>query len=516
MLKSTIRALHAGSAIMLTSLLASAANAQTANDATPANGAPQETIGVGEIIVTAQKRAESLQVVPIAVSAFSQDMLQRRGLLGGADLQQAIPNVSFGATGFNRYNFQIRGIGSQIQGFSVDTGVGVHENNIPLTANRLAEAEFYDVERVEVLRGPQGTLYGRNATGGVINVITAKPGDAFSGSITGELGRYDTRRLRGFVNIPLTDTLAVRAAGTMIKRDGTSYNSGTGNFVDSRDLWSTRLTAAWKPSSNFRATAMWEHFRENDTRGGGQKVICAPASPVTSIGGVATDPLTSGLLTPGCLNNAPSDKANTGAVSSLATLHGLFGALLGIQPNNAFAGRVLSSDIREVQSSFDPRNVITSDLLSWEMELQLSDALKVTSLSSYSKDRFATESYIYGGLPTSGLLVTPITPGGVFTDPQLGTSNRLEARFLNRQNSRQYSQELRIQSDFKGPINFNLGGIYLDYKQNNDLIGMSNSVTAFAVAQNFSGAGIYIDPLATPDGTGHNYYNNKGPYRLRV
>ncbi|HKX79453.1 MAG TPA: TonB-dependent receptor, partial [Novosphingobium sp.] len=130
---------------------------------------------VGEIIVTAQKRAENLQDVPIAVSAFSSDSLQERGLNGGADLQIAVPNVSFGTTGFGRYNFQIRGIGAQIQGLSADTGVGIHENNIPLTVNRLAAAEFYDIERIEVLRGPQGTLYGRNATGGVVNTITATP-----------------------------------------------------------------------------------------------------------------------------------------------------------------------------------------------------------------------------------------------------------------------------------------------------------------------------------------------------
>ena len=115
-----------------------------------------ENTDANEIIVTAQKKAENLQDVPIAVSAFSQDTLEKRGLNGGADLQNAIPNVTFGATGFGRYNFQIRGIGAQILGAAADTGVGIHENNIPLTVNRLAQAEFYDVERVEVLRGPQG------------------------------------------------------------------------------------------------------------------------------------------------------------------------------------------------------------------------------------------------------------------------------------------------------------------------------------------------------------------------
>jgi len=152
--------------------------------ATPvfAQQAPTESAtDTNEIIVTAQKRSENVQVVPIAVSAFSATALQSRGLNGGSDLQLAVPNVSFADTGYGRFSFQIRGIGSQIQGTSADTGVGVHENNIPLTVNRLPSAEFYDIERIEVLRGPQGTLYGRNSTGGVVNTITATPKNNYPG-----------------------------------------------------------------------------------------------------------------------------------------------------------------------------------------------------------------------------------------------------------------------------------------------------------------------------------------------
>jgi outer membrane receptor protein involved in Fe transport len=101
---------------------------------------------------------------------------------GGPNLQQAIPNVTFAKSNFtNSFNFQIRGIGAKAVGASADQGVGVHLNNAPQQSGNLFEAEFYDVERVEVLRGPQGTLYGRNATGGVVNVITAKPTDQFEG-----------------------------------------------------------------------------------------------------------------------------------------------------------------------------------------------------------------------------------------------------------------------------------------------------------------------------------------------
>jgi outer membrane receptor protein involved in Fe transport len=486
-----------------------------------AQEATEETVDTNEIIVTAQKRVENLQDVPIAVSAFSQDSLEKRGLNGGADLQLAIPNVTFGATGFGRFNFQIRGIGAQIQGASADTGVGIHQNNIPLTVNRLAQAEFYDIERVEVLRGPQGTLYGRNATGGVVNTITATPKDSFSGELTGEYGRFDRIKLNGYLNIPLSDTLAVRAAGVYIKRDGNVLNAGTGNKVDSRDLWSTRLSAQWQPSDSLRVRAMWEHYDQDDTTGANAKLICAPNPGPTTIGGVPTNPFTQSVLSTGCLATAVDDPRNTGLPAISKTLPGLFGILIGTTPFGAFDGKVLSRNLHTIEASFDPYQRAKNDLVSLEFQLGLGEGLTLTSLSAYSKDKFSSLTPNFGGIATQPFNNTPLTPGGVFVDPQLGSSNRFENSTLVRTSGKQFSEELRVQSDFGGKFNFNFGGIYLDYKASNEVILLGNTTTQFAIVQNLpvalggSNAGIYIDPLANPDGTGHNYYNNSTPYRLK-
>jgi outer membrane receptor protein involved in Fe transport len=118
-----------------------------------------------ELVVTAQRKEEALQDVPIAVSAFDQNTLEKARIEGGPNLVLAVPNVNFSKGNFTGYNFQIRGIGSKLVAASGDAGTGIHLNNAPLIANNLFETEFYDMERVEVLRGPQGTLYGRNATG---------------------------------------------------------------------------------------------------------------------------------------------------------------------------------------------------------------------------------------------------------------------------------------------------------------------------------------------------------------
>ncbi len=151
------------SALLLSSALAAPAFAQ-----------------IEEVVVTAQKKSEDIQSVPIAVSAFTSQDMAAHQIMGFKDLQFSVPNVTFTHGNFGPSNFQIRGIGSAAVATSGDAGVSINEDDVYLSSPPLTSASYYDVERVEVLRGPQSTLYGRNATGGAINVITAKPDlDAF-------------------------------------------------------------------------------------------------------------------------------------------------------------------------------------------------------------------------------------------------------------------------------------------------------------------------------------------------
>jgi len=178
---------------------------------------PNAAAGIESVLVTAQKRTEDIQLVPIAVTALSSQQLNAMKIEGGPDLLKTIPNVTFSKNNFTGYNFSIRGVGTKAISATTDPGVAVAFNGAALIQNRLFEQEYFDVERVEVLRGPQGTLYGRNATSGVINVISAKPDlTEFSGSIKGEVGNYSSKRLSAMLNIPLIeDKLAIRFAGAL-------------------------------------------------------------------------------------------------------------------------------------------------------------------------------------------------------------------------------------------------------------------------------------------------------------
>ena len=152
---------------------------------------------VDDIIVTAQKREQSVQDVPIAVTALSAEALQSRQIDGGSELLRAVPNVTFSKSNFSMYNFSIRGIGTKAVSASSDPAVAVSFNNTPLIRNRLFEQEYLDVARVEVLRGPQGILYGRNSVGGAVSFISKRPRDEWGGNVTTQLTNYEGVLVQG-------------------------------------------------------------------------------------------------------------------------------------------------------------------------------------------------------------------------------------------------------------------------------------------------------------------------------
>jgi outer membrane receptor protein involved in Fe transport len=236
-----------------------------------------------EIVVTAQRQEQSAQDVPIAVSAFSGNDLQARQLESFQDIQFNIPNFAFSRTQFTGSTISIRGIGALAVGASTEPSTSVHINDVYINAPRLFETEFFDIQRLEILRGPQGTLFGRNATGGVINVITNKASpDGVSGYADAEYGNYNSVKAQGALNVPLSDTLAVRLAGTVIQRDGYTENIFDGRDIDDRNIYALRGSARWLPTDNTTIDFTASYMREDDSRARWQKRACeaGPLQPL--------------------------------------------------------------------------------------------------------------------------------------------------------------------------------------------------------------------------------------------
>ncbi|MCH8488372.1 MAG: TonB-dependent receptor [Oceanicaulis sp.] len=493
------------------------------------------------ITVTAQKREENIQDVPIAVSAFSTDDLNMRGIEGGSELLRAIPNVAFSKNNFSMYNFSIRGIGTQAISASSDPAVAISFNNSPLIRNRLFEQEYFDIQRVEVLRGPQGTLYGRNATGGVVNMIPNLPEPGlFEGSIEGEIGGYDSRRLRGFINLPLGDTFAVRLAGAATRRDGFDYNLYSDRHVNDRDLWSTRVSALWRPNDRFSANLIWEHFEEDDSRSRTGKQLCTTDPGSTQIGGtpvpagtvagleigtVLQDQFSQGCLPGSLYADAAYNAPNGGSLTivraaSLFMTHGfdangdlMRAPALGQDP---FAGAVVSRDMREINAAIDPRFRAENDVFQLNLALELTDNLTLYSQTAYTTDSYwstqdygrflsdpifpdTSQSLDAGGNPAP----SPFAPGGIYTDPQLGPSSRMLSADLSRSDNSQWYQELRLQSSFDHGFNFSLGANYLRFESQDDYFVFSNLFTAMA-EYNYNDQ---VYPVTTPTALcDENYY----------
>jgi len=209
---------------------------------------------VEEVIVTASKRSELLSKTPVAVSALDTNQLKDSGVVTLKDLTSAVPDVQIHTIGVDSFvGITIRGISNLDYSGNADPAVSTYIDGMYIGLSQGFANELYDLERVEVLRGPQGTLYGRNATGGNVNVITADPKNAFAASADVSYGNYNDIQVHGMVNIPVNDELQVRAAFMTHRNDGYFDDLGTTarNYGMSDDF-GARLTGLWKPNSSFK------------------------------------------------------------------------------------------------------------------------------------------------------------------------------------------------------------------------------------------------------------------------
>ncbi len=470
------------------------------------NGASQSARvnDTADIIVTAQRRAESLQRVPIAVSAFNAQALERQQINNASDLQLSLPNVTFTKTNFTTSSFTIRGIGDLCVGFSCDSATGIHVNDMPLVSTRLFETEYFDLERVEVLRGPQGTLFGRNATSGVVNFITARPDlSAFHASASAEVGNYKSRKFNAMLNIPLLEGVGLRAAGYYLKRDGFTRNLFDGGRIDGRDLYALRGTLRIHPAAGTTLDIIGYTFKEDDDRSRATKQLCH--RDPTGILGCQPDSLA---------YETPNGKATLAAALSSRQFFGLnsptltnFGLvdLTPTAPDPFFGGTQNPQSLRTVNSDYHPTYKAKESFIEARLEQDLGTTFGLTVTGGYHTESVdsKTDYNLLTGISLAnnfGLLnlagaaslpgaafggTNPFTPvaaalipkgpaGGVCTSTVNANNTGVFGGFTEActpgstdydrsvGRSKQVSIEAHLDSKFSGPFNFLIGGIYLD------------------------------------------------------
>jgi iron complex outermembrane receptor protein len=518
---------------------------------TPANAALET------VTVTSSKIGGDVQNIPISITALSQEQLTATQTAGGPDLIKQVPNMTFTKTNFSGYSIQLRGIGTQAISVTTDPAVAVALNDIPFIRNHFFEQEFYDLSQAEVLRGPQGTLYGRNATAGVVNLVTAKPTDQFEAMASLEIGNYGERRPEGMINIPIVDDrLDIRVAGEWTKRQGYSFNRLDDQRVDGRDLWSGRVSVGWKPFEDVQTNLVWEHFSEDDDRMRTSKQLCKTAPNPTEVDGVPVLPTDStnrvqdpnGYLNQGCI---PTSLYSPSAFEvpngdSLAYYQGFAQIGAPVQGGDyasfdPYASTTQSQNLRVIETHLNPVYRAKNDTVELNTDYKVTPSLTFTAQTGFNNDfLWSTEDYNrFDTAPgafaycdpsdkfncsanSNGQLIPdpsgqgrcqavagqcaafeapcvagPTDPAcqlnGVFCDPQLGCSDRLVAEDLSDEHAWQLSQEFRLASNFDGPFNFSVGGNYLHYETEENYYVFINTFTLAAVSKDNSG-GAGVDP----------------------
>ncbi|MEZ5559452.1 MAG: TonB-dependent receptor [Pseudomonadales bacterium] len=449
---------------------------------------------IEEIVVTAQKRESSLQDTAVAVSAFDQAALDRENIDDALDIQMSVPNLNFTKTNFAGSNLSIRGIGINAVGTSADTGVGIHFNGSYLQQTSIFESEFFDVERVEVLRGPQGTLYGRNTTGGVMNIIPAKAGDEFEASIDGQYGNYQTQKLNGMINVPVNDLFQLRLSGMMLKRDGYTDNQFNGDEIDDRDLWSTRVGLRFVPSDNTELNVFWQHFEEDDSR--------MRTSNQTCVKDTRTWPFSLGCL-PG------QDIESYEVLNGNGQLGGILTFLNGIYPlgTDGFANSPKPTDLRKVYSDFSPTYKMEEDIYNAEFTWDISDEYTLTLVGSYQEVEYFTQTDYDWSVPSetfvpnvpgltdaNGTLVTP-------SDPTVSGYNYQYVYDTSAYKGDTYTLEARLQSDWvDSPWDFLAGAFYMNHTTDDAIYDVHFNTAAILIPVE----GVVVDGEFAP----LSYYRN--------
>ena len=223
--------------------------------------------GLEEIIVTATKRDEGIQEIPISVTAFSQSDLDIRGHNNLQGMQEVTPNLDFSiqSAGQNVARVTLRGIGTETLIGGGDPGVALHIDGVYVGRNIGSAADIFDIERIEVLRGPQGTLYGRNANGGSINIVTKRPTDELEGKVDITLGNYNQRKIRGVINVPLGESVNSRLAMFTDQRDGYLKNLYNGRDLGENDKSGARLSLLWESDAGNEVLIKGFHTKSEGT-----------------------------------------------------------------------------------------------------------------------------------------------------------------------------------------------------------------------------------------------------------
>jgi len=431
---------------------------------------------IEEVVVTATKKEESTQDIAISIEAVTAESLDVNQVYDVSDLAEITPGLETSKTIGSGSGWTIRGMGSFGIGAGVIASVVTAVNGHSVNDSVVADTGFFDLERVEVLKGPQGTLYGRNAANGVINLITARPTSEFEGSYGVEVGNFGAIRSNAVVNMPFSDNLRTRLAVMSNKRGGMVTNLVTGNEFDDRNDMAFRLSVDYDLSDKTKIQFTYSDQESDDNRYQEEVSYCKQdpfygCSPYER----------------GGLNVAADTRGHfAGAFAFLAHLN------TG-QVANGFAGQTASTDFTKVSMNREPTHFQKQTVANLQINHDLTDELLLTAKVSYETRDFhqsGDQDQSYSTAPftgtAAGLGIPPISGylcfGGERQFCETVDSERIYD--FSDVNMHGTQMEVNLISDYDGPFNYTVGLYQIENKNDNVYLAQtagSQFMTSFGV-----------------------------------
>lgn len=471
---------RAGAGLMLGSSLfaivgifaATPALAQDAQNKAP-QAAAEEATSSGDIVVTARRKSEKLIDVPSSITVVSVEMMKAKGITNPTDLVHAVPSLQQSSSGFGNStpHFLIRGQRQQLEFIQNDQSVGVYIDEIAVPRQQGLNAGLFDMAGVQVLKGPQGTLFGKNQTGGAILFSSQTPTSDFGGYFSTTIGNYDARKLEAAINIPITDDLQIRAAGMINRRDGYMHN-----VTDGRD-YNDQHTDAWRVSAHYApAGAPVENWLI--VAGAVQNEIGAMSKFLPErigIPGVGVSAIF------GAFGNAFGDAFNTAALQSQAKALGPW-EVAGVSQfqlpngNNVEISNFSVTNKTEFHLGDNTtlRNIFGYRFLRSYQSANMSGTagfLLAPNTNPFNPTAANPNGFTEARLLYPAVGGVPVPAGNVVCGPQSGVDCVLGGAFMlaNYTKQRQISEELSILGTaFDGRLDYILGGYY--FRESGDVL----------------------------------------------
>ena len=418
---------------------------------------------IEEVVVTATKKEESIQDLAVSVEAFTADDIDNNMVDDFSDLAEVVPGLIIDKAIGSGASYSMRGVGSYGVGAAVVGSLVVNMNGHEYGSSTISEIGFHDIERIEVLKGPQGTLSGRNAVQGLVNIVTARPTSEWGGSFDVSAGNFNSTRSNLMLNMPFSDRVSARLAYTMFERDGTIENIHTGNDIDGRDAYGVRLSVDFDISETTSLEFTYDRSETDDNRQNIGIIVCN-SHPV-----FGCDPFSRGTF------GQPGDTRG-----STAAIFNFIAGLNSTADNNSYTGATVLNSLEKVNLNRDPDHHQLSEYTMLQLNHQINENIDMVAKATYSvrdyyhmgDNDYSVAVQKFPGLFPAGhpAAAIPMQWTGCFGGEGYGFCEMIDSdrtyEFSNA-DSETRQAEVTFISNYDGPVNYVVGFYHYDYTTRN-------------------------------------------------